>query len=816
MTVQSKTDTNTTQRIKKPALPLPWLAALLGLMIGAAAGYWLYSKAVVAGSQEQLNALGQRQAQHYASQMNLVLNRWNQHLAQFSQNQTLVTALEQEGPAAWSNFTNRLQTQFTHVYSGEYFPLNSAQLRDDATNPLRFPELDMINRAQEQENVPPEASQINKDYVINLAAPVVGTKGRTIGTLFIRLSSAAIQEQLQKLDLTQGKIQIIQTFGRSSSVLATGGQGQGETYTHNLGNGHWQLTYQPAAEAIDSAQVNPIPYAIGFAVLALLGAGAGYGVGLLVQKQKAKKLEKQTSSADRARAMGISPEALNNPVKQQHDIANIQVSQEDARLVGLDAEKPTDATLTAPTASPETADTLLPANVFRSYDIRGVVGPDEINEGFAKLLGQALGSLALTENQQVLLVARDGRLHSESLCDALVDGILSTGCNVINLGAVPTPVLYYGIAEASECSSGVIVTGSHNPAEYNGFKMIINDITLADDAIEDLKLRMQRQDFAVGQGDEITRNLIADYIDRIFSDVALAGDMHIVIDAGNGITSVVAPALFEELGCEVTPLYCEVDGNFPNHSPDPSRAENLQALIAKVQDSGADLGVAFDGDGDRLCVVTPNGEIIWPDRLLMLFAKDIVSRNPGTDVLFDVKSTRQLNSLVSSYGGRPIMARTGHAHMKAKMRETGAMVGGEYSGHIFIKDRWYGFDDGMYAAARLIEIMSLRDQDLDSVFESFPALPVTPEILVPVTDSRKFDIIRQLLEQGEFQSGKITSVDGVRVDFAKGWGLVRASNTSAALTLRFEGETEEVIEQLQKLFKRELQKVAPELQLDFA
>jgi phosphomannomutase/phosphoglucomutase len=297
--------------------------------------------------------------------------------------------------------------------------------------------------------------------------------------------------------------------------------------------------------------------------------------------------------------------------------------------------------------------------------------------------------------------------------------------------------------------------------------------------------------------------------------VALAGDVKLVIDAGNGITGEVAPLLFEELGCDVEPLYCNVDGNFPNHDPDPTVEENLSDLIEAVKTSGADLGLALDGDGDRLVIVTPGGQIIWPDRLLMLFAKDIVSRNPGADVLFDVKCTRELNSLVSSYGGRPIMWKTGHSQMKTKMQETGALIGGELSGHIFIKDRWYGFDDGMYACARLLEIMTLRDQDIDSLFDGFPALPSTPELRVPIAEDRKFAVVQELISNGNFQNGKPITLDGLRVDFAKGWGLVRASNTSAALTLRFEAETEAVLEQVQQLFKRELLKIDSELDLPF-
>jgi len=367
--------------------------------------------------------------------------------------------------------------------------------------------------------------------------------------------------------------------------------------------------------------------------------------------------------------------------------------------------------------------------------------------------------------------------------------------------------MYFSTFHFDDTNSGVMVTASHNPKEYNGFKVVINNRALADEAVIDLRSRIIGQRFHQGLGEEIPRAIIPDYIDRIFSDVALASNVSIVIDAGNAVTGIVAPQLFEELGCDVIPLFCDLDGEFPNHDPDPTVEKNLQALIAKVQETNADIGVAFDGDGDRLVVVTPKGDIIWPDRLLMLFAKDVLSRNPGADVLFDVKCSRQLNQVISSYGGRPIMWKTGHSPMKAKMEETQALIGGEYSGHIFIKDRWYGFDDGIYAMARLLEIITLRDQKIDDIFAAFPQLYSTPEIKITIPELDKFGLIKKLSEIGDFANGTITTIDGLRVDYTKGWGLVRASNTSPALTLRFEAESQESLEKIQQIFKRELLKV---------
>ncbi len=456
----------------------------------------------------------------------------------------------------------------------------------------------------------------------------------------------------------------------------------------------------------------------------------------------------------------------------------------------------------------------VPREVFRSYDIRGLV-PEQITADFAMKLGQAIGSEAIDRGEHAIVVARDGRSHSDGLATALIKGILKTGCDVINIGLVPTPLLYFASFHFEDTSSGVMVTASHNPKQYNGFKVVLNNQALADESVLGLRTRMLTQRYHQGLGQEQQRDIIAAYIDRIFSDVALAGNLSLVVDAGNAVPGLVAPRLFEELGCDVIPLFCDLDGEFPNHDPDPTDANNLRALIAKVKETNADMGVAFDGDGDRLVVVTPKGDIIWPDRMLMLFARDILARQPGADVLFDVKCSRQLNQVISSYGGRPIMWKTGHSPMKAKMLETGAPIGGEYSGHIFIKDRWYGFDDGLYAMARLLEIITLRDQGIDEIFASFPPMVSTPELKIASSEQGKFVLVEKLRAQGDFSGGAITDIDGLRIDFPKGWGLVRASNTSPALTLRFEAESQESLAKIQALFKRELLKIDSSLALPF-
>ena len=411
-------------------------------------------------------------------------------------------------------------------------------------------------------------------------------------------------------------------------------------------------------------------------------------------------------------------------------------------------------------------------------------------------------------------VARDGRLSGPQLAEQLIQGLLDCGCQVTDVGMVPTPVLYYA-ANVLAGKSGVMLTGSHNPPNYNGFKIVIAGDTLANEQIQALKARIDNNDLASGVGTVEQVDVLERYFKQIRDDIAMAKPMRVVVDCGNGVAGVIAPQLIEALGCSVIPLYCEVDGNFPNHHPDPGKPENLADLIAKVKSEKADIGLAFDGDGDRVGVVTNTGTVVYPDRLLMLFAKDVVSRNPGADIIFDVKCTRRLTPLISGYGGRPVMWKTGHSLIKKKMKETGALLAGEMSGHIFFKERWFGFDDGIYAAARLLEILSQDRRDAEHVFSAFPNDIATPEINIQVTEQSKFSIIERLQRDGVWGEGNITNLDGVRVDYPKGWGLVRASNTTPVLVLRFEAETEEELERIKEVFRAQLYSTVPDLDLPF-
>lgn len=455
----------------------------------------------------------------------------------------------------------------------------------------------------------------------------------------------------------------------------------------------------------------------------------------------------------------------------------------------------------------------VPAGIFRAYDIRGIIDKT-LSADTAYWIGRAVGSESLAKGERNVVVGRDGRLSGPVMVQALIQGLRDCGCNVTDLGMVPTPVLYFA-TNVLAASTGVMVTGSHNPPDYNGFKIVLAGETLANERITALHTRIVQNDLASGSGSLTQIEMLQRYLEHIRDDIKLAKPLRVVVDCGNGVGGVIGPQVLEALGCSIIPLYCDVDGTFPNHHPDPGKPENLQELIARVKAENADIAVAFDGDADRIGVVTNSGRIIFSDHLMMLFAQDVLSRNPGADVIFDVKCTRRLATVISDNGGNPIMWKTGHSLMKAKMRETGALLAGEMSGHVFFKERWFGFDDGIYSAARLLEILSNDDRDADAIFSSFPVNLSTPEINIEVTEDTKFKIIERLHNEGQWGAASLTTLDGIRADFPKSWGLVRASNTTPMLVLRFEGETADDLEQIKVLFREQLLAIVPDLELPF-
>lgn len=734
-------------------------------------------------------------------------------------------------------------------------PKGSADSSQASQGVLGFADLDMVRQAENGIAVPAEVRKRDETPLLHLVSPIQsGEAGPIRGVLLVSMDTAVLSDPLQAFDAGAGVMQLVQRFkdgGRSLAVLQYGSEADrnAKVLEKNVtGNPNWTVHFQPSRRLTEHQLVARSAFwgVIGIgALLALASVGAGFFLLRRTLTSDVKTLVELLSSG--AKVEGAGDRVSLAPLKE---IAGI-VAQKSLKTrtkpgLGQQGAAPAATAAASAAAAPREAESAaqgesgdddgaapifqdvsildeledgdeedpeqagethirgptLPAGIFRAYDIRGIVG-DELNEESAYYIGMAIGSEAADRGEQAVAVCKDARLSGPMLSQSLIRGLADSGRRVIDIGTATTPVLYFA-TQTTEATSGVMVTGSHNPPNYNGFKIVLGGNALADKEITALYDRINSGGLAKGEGEVTDNSVTEDYISRICEDIALARALKVVVDCGNGVAGAIAPALLERLGCDVVPLYCEPDGNFPNHHPDPSKPENLRDLIDRVQSEGADVGLAFDGDGDRIGVVTNAGNVIWPDRLLMLFAKDIVTRNPGADVIFDVKCTRHLGRLISNYGGRPTMWKTGHSLIKAKMRETGALLGGEMSGHIFFKERWFGFDDGIYAAARLLELLSMEERDAESIFGAFPVSLSTPEITVHVPDDEKFALIDRLSTEGQFGDGKISKIDGVRVDYPAGWGLVRASNTTPNLVLRFEANTEEELERMKTLFREQL------------
>ncbi|MBT8130128.1 MAG: phosphomannomutase/phosphoglucomutase [Gammaproteobacteria bacterium] len=452
-------------------------------------------------------------------------------------------------------------------------------------------------------------------------------------------------------------------------------------------------------------------------------------------------------------------------------------------------------------------------DIFRAYDIRGIVEtaltPDAVTQ-----IGQAFASEARAQNQDTVVIGRDGRLSSPELAIALSNGLRAGGCNVIDVGMVPTPVLYFATHKL-ETGTGIMVTGSHNPPQYNGLKMLIAGNTIYGDAIKSLYQRIVDGNLDSGDANYESQDVIPAYIDTIISDIQLARPLDIAVDCGNGVAGVLAVDLFSRLGCQVTELYCDVDGTFPNHHPDPSKPENLDDIKQAIAKHALDLGLAFDGDGDRVGIIDNEQNIIWADRQMMLYAADVLERKPGAQIIFDIKSSTNLANFIEQHGGEPLMWKTGHSFIKAKMKETGAELAGEMSGHIFFKERWFGFDDGLYSAARMLEILSRRNQSSSEVFAELPDSVNTPELQIMFEEGEHYAFMEKFKQEADFENAEIITIDGMRVNYPQGWGLIRPSNTTPCLVLRFEAKSQAALDDIQHKFRQEILKQDNSLELPF-
>lgn len=734
---------------------------------------------------------------------------------------------------------------------------DAAQPLTDRAAPLNFSALDLIRRAERGTRPAPEAYKVGQRWLVYSVAPLRETTDAPIaGTLLLVFDLQQVLQPLAYWPANSGSLQLTQSIlGSPEQVLDQRGTAA-STETYPFASGNWTLKFTPGPAY--QFGYPPSVYGLLLLVMGLLLGSSALAIRLTHQRLQrrldddARQLEQlfhELSSGKAVKAFSLSLPALNglaqelarfsqrnaqpaatpqhagidsgpttssapepnqpathgadwiDPLFQDVDFLDVDILDENQDF--LRTEHPQAMNSTVPT---------FPDSIFRAYDIRGTV-PETLNGETAYWIGRAIGSQSLAQGEPNVSVGRDGRLSGPELVQQLIQGLHDSGCHVSDVGLVPTPALYYA-ANVLAGKSGVMLTGSHNPSNYNGFKIIIAGDTLANEQIQALHTRLKTNDLSSGKGSIEKVEILDRYFKQIREDIVLAKKLKVVVDCGNGAAGVIAPQLIEALGCEVIPLFCEVDGNFPNHHPDPGKPENLEDLIAKVKETNADVGLAFDGDGDRVGVVTNTGSIVFPDRLLMLFAKDVVSRNPGADIIFDVKCTRRLTPLIQEYGGRPVMWKTGHSLIKKKMKQSGALLAGEMSGHIFFKERWFGFDDGIYSAARLLEILSQEKSTAEELFATFPNDISTPEININVTDEGKFSII-EALHDAQWGDANLTTIDGVRVDYPKGWGLVRASNTTPVLVLRFEADTEDELQRIKDVFHAQLKRVAPDLQLPF-
>ncbi len=623
---------------------------------------------------------------------------------------------------------------------------------------------------------------------IELAAPV-HRDDALVAVAAVRLPMARINQTFEQagvpgdtyLALRQGSHSVIE---RGETALNNGA----ESLARKIPGSEWRV-----AAAVPDAAGGPFGLeAIGcfIAALALLLLA-----GLASVAHKFQLRRKPADSEEPGSEQTLA-EATLNPVAPVEPAA--------PAVVAVDSE-----------AKPEVGQVAIDSGIFRAYDIRGIVG-QTLDAGVAELIGHAVGSLMHEQGHEDIVVGRDGRLSGPELTEGLVKGLRRAGRNVIDIGLAPTPLTYFG-AYHLRAGSCISVTGSHNPPDYNGFKIVVGGETLSGDAITDLYARIaeDRLHDAPTPGRLEQRDINDDYVERVASDVQIERPLKIVVDAGNGVAGELGPRVLEAIGAEVTPLYCEIDGTFPNHHPDPSEPANLTDLIRMVERLDADLGIAFDGDGDRLGVVTRDGQNIFPDRLLMLFATDVLERNPGAVIIFDVKCTGRLPGHVLRHGGSPLMWKTGHSLIKAKMRETDAELAGEMSGHFFFKERWYGFDDGIYAAARLLEILAMHPGGPGEALAELPDGVSTPEIKVDAPDGNPHAFVEQFREKAHFEGARLSTIDGLRVDWPDGWGLVRASNTTPILVMRFDADSKEALKRIQAAFREQLLALKPDLKLPF-
>jgi len=794
-----------------------------------------------------------RTTQQAAAQLDALLDVYVATVGQLAKDPEIARLLKSGNTKALHEREKALVALFPRVLNIQLLPPGIDQVDMNATPPLSYAALAQIREAERSDTAPPAEVQLlnTPQQHINIVRRVVEPgQSDVVGLVMLSLSSDVLKDILKEVGRDEGYLEF-QQLGAKGAPAVVGKQGDPKyregtaAAVQEVPGSRWQIAYWPAHHS--ATYLGRISLIV--LVMFLVVAAGMTGVTLVLFRRLTAALRQ-----DQISLVTLMKDFRDEQVRREYPYGLDEMQETLEFMTGLAGGYAFKGNSTAPlereqdtdyVATGDQVDTVLPEfdslqvdnliveedplefaspvpaeekvdvdrSIFRAYDIRGVVNRT-LTEGAVKLIGRAIGSEALQRGRRTVIVGRDGRLSGPALSRALIDGLMETGCEVKDIGCVPTPVLYFA-AHYLDTQTGVIVTGSHNPPDYNGLKIMIDGETLSGESIQQLRERIESENFISGKGNVEAINVVPDYIERIRGDVSVARPLKVVVDCGNGVAGNVVPQLLREIGCKVTELYCEVDGNFPNHHPDPSKPDNLKDLIRVVRQIKADVGLAFDGDGDRLGVITTEGNIVWPDRVMMLFAGDVLDRNPGGQIIYDVKCSRFLDTIIREHGGAPLMWKTGHSFIKSKMKQTGALLAGEMSGHIFFKERWYGFDDGLYAAARLLEVLAKDDRPPSRVFESLPDSVNTPEINIGMQEGEPPRFIERLLANAHLEDARISTIDGMRADFDDGWGLVRASNTTPVLVLRFEADNDEALERIMGEFRRVMLQVEPRLSLPF-
>jgi len=813
-----------------------WLISILILLIlaslAAAASFFLSQSLIDNQSSSQTRAA----AQAIAAAVERINFQQRNLIGDLARQPGLVALFERGDPAALEAEQERLTALVPGVTQIRLLPVGTSEPDTRLKPGMGYASLQMLRQAERQDAVlPTEVHQFaTSDEHIAIAAGVRSAQGApAVGVIHAAFPTSDLKALLDTVSDYAGRVEL-QQLALDKPPFGLMGKGPVVTTppdkTLPISGTIWQLAYWGGVgAAMDNLEllmtlVPSVGVFLLFAVVLFLMASS---------MTKALKQDQHTIlTLFESLMVGRPPKAVPAQLADlqptldvlEHQIREYRATQAEraktrtpvvetqvAAGITVDEEPAAAPVSRAMTGLSEPVD--IPPSIYRAYDIRGVVG-ESLTDAAVTTLGQGIGSEIFEYGYQAVLVGRDARNSSDSLESALIQGLMASGRDVVDLGLVPTPVLNFAVHELGiEC--GVMVTGSHNPPQYNGLKLVVGGQSPTTEGIQQLRRRIDARQLLQGEGSFDSRDVIGDYIERIASDIRLGQPLKVVIDCGNGAASVVAPELYRQLGCEVVELYCTVDGNFPNHHPDPGDPKNMQALQRAVVEHQAALGLAFDGDGDRLGVVDSSGRLIWPDRVLMYLAMDVLTREPGGDIIYDVKCSRHLANVILSNGGRPLMWKSGHSNLKSKMRETHALLAGEFSGHIMFSERWYGFDDGIYAGARLLEILSLDYRTSAEIFAELPDSLATPEYALRLEEGRAQAVMQSIEQLPDLPGARLVKIDGLRAEFEQGWGLVRASNTTPALLFRFESDSQAGLEQVQSIFRDLLSKVAPDLEAPF-